>query len=86
VISPTLLGQRERLLRTTCLERVCIMCIRFLLHDVYRFESSQLSDMSNRLFVVVSMNIINGMMANVGLMDLMYLIIGLLTLFDLVKV
>jgi hypothetical protein len=48
-IYPTLLGQRERLSCMTCHGSVHIMCIRFLLHDVYRFESSRLSDMSNRL-------------------------------------
>jgi hypothetical protein len=37
-ICPTLLGQRETLSRTTCHERVRAVCIRFLLHDVHRFE------------------------------------------------
>jgi hypothetical protein len=46
-IRPTLLGQCERLSHTACHERVCIMCIRFLLHDVHQFESSWFSDMSN---------------------------------------
>jgi hypothetical protein len=39
-IHPTLLRQRERLPHMTCHERVCVMCIRFLLQDVYRFELS----------------------------------------------
>jgi hypothetical protein len=34
-ICPTLLSQRERLPRTACKERVCIICIRFLLQDVH---------------------------------------------------
>jgi hypothetical protein len=38
-IRPTLLGQRERLPHTTCRERVCVICIRFLLWDAHRFES-----------------------------------------------
>jgi hypothetical protein len=35
----TLLAQCERLSHTTCLECVRVMCIRFLLQDVYQFES-----------------------------------------------
>jgi hypothetical protein len=46
---PTMLGQREMLSHTACDEHVYVMCVRFLLHDVHRFESSQLSDMSNPL-------------------------------------
>jgi hypothetical protein len=37
-ICPTLLGQRETLSRTACRERVRVVCIRFLLHDVHQFE------------------------------------------------
>jgi hypothetical protein len=48
-IRPTLLGQHERLPHTAYHEHVCFMCIRFLLYDVYQFESPQLTDMSNRL-------------------------------------
>jgi hypothetical protein len=48
-ICPTLLSQRERLMCTTCHERVHVMCIRFLLHNVHRFKLSRLSDMSNHL-------------------------------------
>jgi hypothetical protein len=33
----------------TCHERVCVMCIRFLLQDVQQFKSSRLSNMSNLL-------------------------------------
>jgi hypothetical protein len=45
----TLLGQCEMLLHTACHKRLCVMCIRFLLHDVHQFESSRLSDISNCL-------------------------------------
>jgi hypothetical protein len=38
-IHPTLLGQRERLPCIACHERVYVVCIRFLLQDVHRFES-----------------------------------------------
>jgi hypothetical protein len=37
-IHPTLLGQCERFSRTAYRERVCAVCIKFLLHDVHRFE------------------------------------------------
>jgi hypothetical protein len=45
----TLLGQCERLSHTACHEHVRVMSIRFLLHDVHRFESPRLSGMSSRL-------------------------------------
>jgi hypothetical protein len=60
-IRPTLLGQRERLPHTGTTNRkrmsgVCglaqkayVLCIKFPLQGVHRFESSRLSDMSNRL-------------------------------------
>jgi hypothetical protein len=32
-----------------CHERIRVVCIRFLLQNVHRFESPQLSDMSNHL-------------------------------------
>jgi hypothetical protein len=55
LIYPTLLGQRERLPRTGTVRRkrtwigarsVRVMCIRFPLQGVHRFESPRLSDMS----------------------------------------
>jgi hypothetical protein len=48
-ICPTLLSQRERLLRMVCHERVRVVCIRFLLYDVHQFESLQLLDMNSFL-------------------------------------
>jgi hypothetical protein len=48
-IHPTLLHQCERLSCMASHERVCVMCIRFLLQDVHRLKSPRLSDMSNRL-------------------------------------
>jgi hypothetical protein len=39
----------ERLPHMPCHERVCVMCIKFRLKDIYRFESPRPSDMSNRL-------------------------------------
>jgi hypothetical protein len=38
-IHRTLLGQHESLSRMACRERVCVVCISFLLYDVHRFES-----------------------------------------------
>jgi hypothetical protein len=35
----TLLGQHERLLGMACHERIHVVCINFLLQEVYRFES-----------------------------------------------
>jgi hypothetical protein len=52
----------------------------FPLRSVHQFESSRLSDMSNRLFVAVSTQIINGMLVNYELMELLYLILILLLL------
>jgi hypothetical protein len=46
-IHPTLLSQHERLPRMTCHEHVCVMCIRFLLQGILRFESPRLTYMSN---------------------------------------
>jgi hypothetical protein len=48
-IHPILLSQRERLTYTACHEHICVICIRFLLLDVHRFESSRLLDMNNHL-------------------------------------
>jgi hypothetical protein len=33
----------------SCHERIHVVCTKFLLQDVHRFESLRLSDMSNRL-------------------------------------
>jgi hypothetical protein len=41
---------------------VCNILIKFPLYGVHRFESSRLSDMSNRLFVPVSTYLIKGVM------------------------
>jgi hypothetical protein len=35
------------------MKSIHVMCIRFSLPGVHQFESPQLSDMSNRLFVIV---------------------------------
>jgi hypothetical protein len=39
-IRPTLLGQHKMLMCTACHERIRVMCIRFHLQDIHRFESS----------------------------------------------
>jgi hypothetical protein len=45
----TMLGQRERLLRTTYHGHIHVMCIMFLMQDVHRLKSSWLSDISKLL-------------------------------------
>jgi hypothetical protein len=54
-IYPTLLSQCERLSRMACHERVHVVCIKFLLQNVHRFESARLSDIVTACRVVVSM-------------------------------
>jgi hypothetical protein len=56
----------------TSTSSVRVVCIRFPLQGVYRFESPRLSDMSNRLFVVVNTYLINGIMFINELMTLLY--------------
>jgi hypothetical protein len=65
----------------------CTHCVSgFPLQGVHQFELTRLSDMSNRLFVIVFMLLINGIMFINQLMACFTLIFILLLLFDLVQV
>jgi hypothetical protein len=67
------MGTAYRKRTWTATGSVHIVCIRFPLQVVHQFELLRLSDMSNRLFVVVSTLLVNGIMFINELMVLFYI-------------